>query len=65
MLVDNIRTAHSREAYEGPREILVGMAEPVRLPTARRPFGEAWMTTDRPSSTGSAISEPLPCHRSR
>jgi alpha-ketoglutarate-dependent taurine dioxygenase len=34
MLVDNIRTAHSREAYEGPREILVGMAEPVRLPGA-------------------------------
>jgi len=31
MLVDNIRTAHSREAYVGPREILVGMAEPVRL----------------------------------
>jgi alpha-ketoglutarate-dependent taurine dioxygenase len=34
MLVDNIRTAHSREAYEGPREILVGMAEPVRLSEA-------------------------------
>jgi alpha-ketoglutarate-dependent taurine dioxygenase len=31
MLVDNVRTAHSREAYEGPREILVGMADPVRL----------------------------------
>ena len=31
MLVDNIRTAHSREAYEGPREILVGMADPVGL----------------------------------
>lgn len=31
MLVDNLRTAHSREAYEGPREILVGMADPVRL----------------------------------
>jgi alpha-ketoglutarate-dependent taurine dioxygenase len=31
MLVDNIRTAHSREAYEGSREILVGMAEPVSL----------------------------------
>ena len=31
MLVDNIRTAHSREPYVGPREILVGMAEPVRL----------------------------------
>ena len=30
MLVDNIRTAHSREAYEGPREVLVGMADPVR-----------------------------------
>jgi alpha-ketoglutarate-dependent taurine dioxygenase len=34
MLVDNIRTAHSREAYEGSREILVGMAEPVRLSDA-------------------------------
>jgi alpha-ketoglutarate-dependent taurine dioxygenase len=31
MVVDNIRTAHSREAYEGPREVLVGMADPVRL----------------------------------
>jgi alpha-ketoglutarate-dependent taurine dioxygenase len=31
MLVDNIRTAHSREAYQGPREILVGMADAVRL----------------------------------
>ncbi|MET8452979.1 TauD/TfdA family dioxygenase [Streptomyces sp. NPDC005209] len=32
MLVDNIRTAHSREAYAGEREVLVGMAEPRRLP---------------------------------
>lgn len=31
MLVDNIRTAHCRDPYEGPREVLVGMAEPVRL----------------------------------
>ncbi|MFF3256192.1 TauD/TfdA family dioxygenase [Actinacidiphila glaucinigra] len=31
MLVDNIRTAHSREAYEGSREVLVGMADAVRL----------------------------------
>jgi alpha-ketoglutarate-dependent taurine dioxygenase len=31
MLVDNVRMAHSREAYEGPREILVGMAEPRRV----------------------------------
>jgi len=30
MLVDNIRSAHSREAYIGPREVYVGMAEPVR-----------------------------------
>jgi alpha-ketoglutarate-dependent taurine dioxygenase len=31
MLVDNIRLAHSREAYEGQREILVGLADAVRL----------------------------------
>ncbi|OEJ43607.1 hypothetical protein AR457_05370 [Streptomyces agglomeratus] len=31
MMVDNVRTAHSREPYEGPREVLVGMADPVRL----------------------------------
>lgn len=31
MLVDNIRSAHSREPYEGPREVVVGMADPVRL----------------------------------
>ncbi|MFD7131984.1 TauD/TfdA family dioxygenase [Streptomyces sp. NPDC059894] len=30
MLVDNIRTAHSREPYEGPRDVLVAMADPVR-----------------------------------
>ena len=29
LLVDNIRTAHSREPYTGPREVLVGMAGPV------------------------------------
>lgn len=32
MVVDNIRTAHSREPFTGPREVLVGMADPVRLP---------------------------------
>ena len=31
LLVDNIRTAHAREAYEGPREIVVGLADPVQL----------------------------------
>ncbi|MFC4002418.1 TauD/TfdA family dioxygenase [Prauserella oleivorans] len=30
LLVDNIHTAHSREPYTGPREVLVGMADPVR-----------------------------------
>jgi len=31
MLLDNIRTAHSREAFEGPRKVLVGMADSVHL----------------------------------
>jgi alpha-ketoglutarate-dependent taurine dioxygenase len=29
MLVDNIRTAHSREPFEGAREVLVAMTDPV------------------------------------
>ena len=28
LLIDNVRMAHSREAYQGQREILVGMADP-------------------------------------
>ena len=31
MLVDNVRTAHAREAFEGPREVVVAMADRVRL----------------------------------
>jgi alpha-ketoglutarate-dependent taurine dioxygenase len=31
MLVDNVRTAHSREPFVGPREVLVAMADAVRL----------------------------------
>ena len=31
LLVDNVRTAHSREPYEGAREVLAGLADPVRL----------------------------------
>ena len=31
LLVDNIRTAHAREPFEGPREVVVAMADPVRL----------------------------------
>lgn len=31
LLIDNIATAHDREAFVGPREVLVGMVDPVRL----------------------------------
>ncbi|MFF4322901.1 TauD/TfdA family dioxygenase [Streptomyces sp. NPDC001568] len=30
LLVDNLRTAHSREAFQGPREVIVAMGEPLR-----------------------------------
>jgi len=40
MLVDNVRTAHGRERFQGPREVLVAMADPARLsdcsPTSSR-----------------------------
>jgi alpha-ketoglutarate-dependent taurine dioxygenase len=31
LLVDNVRTAHGREPYAGPREVLVGLADQIRL----------------------------------
>ncbi len=31
LVVDNIRTAHGREPFEGPREIVVALADRVRL----------------------------------
>jgi alpha-ketoglutarate-dependent taurine dioxygenase len=31
LLVDNLRSAHSREAYEGPRDVRVGMTDPVHV----------------------------------
>lgn len=31
LLVDNVRTAHGREAFEGPRDIVVAMADAVRV----------------------------------
>ena len=31
MLVDNVRTAHGREPFEGSREVLVAMADPRKL----------------------------------
>ncbi|MGW7369963.1 TauD/TfdA family dioxygenase [Streptomyces sp. NPDC054841] len=40
MLLDNIRMAHSREPFEGPREVLVAMAGPLHL-AGQAPAGEA------------------------
>ncbi|HKE89399.1 MAG TPA: TauD/TfdA family dioxygenase [Gemmatimonadales bacterium] len=31
LLVDNIRTAHARDPFEGPREVLVALADPGRV----------------------------------
>ncbi|MCE0765482.1 TauD/TfdA family dioxygenase [Pseudonocardia kujensis] len=31
LLVDNVRCAHSREAYQGDRQVLVGLADSVKL----------------------------------
>ena len=32
LVVDNVRAAHSREPFTGPREVLVGLADALRLP---------------------------------
>ncbi len=37
LLVDNIRTAHGREPFDGRREIVVALADEVHRPTHRRP----------------------------
>ncbi len=39
MLVDNIATAHSREPFEGTREVLVALADPRRLDELAPDFG--------------------------
>lgn len=31
LLVDNVRTAHGREAFEGPRDVVVALADAVRV----------------------------------
>ena len=31
LVVDNIRTAHGREPFEGPREVVVALADVVRV----------------------------------
>ncbi|MFJ1647802.1 amino acid adenylation domain-containing protein [Streptomyces sp. NPDC088258] len=37
LVVDNLRMAHSREPFEGEREIVVVMGDPVRIPGHVRP----------------------------
>jgi len=37
MLVDNVRTAHARESFEGPREVFVPMAAAVHLAESSPP----------------------------
>ncbi|MCS0636860.1 TauD/TfdA family dioxygenase [Streptomyces sp. LP05-1] len=39
LLVDNVRTAHSREPYEGPRELVLAMADPVSPALSAPPAG--------------------------
>lgn len=39
LLVDNIRRAHSREPYEGAREVVVALADAVRVDGVERPPG--------------------------
>ena len=39
MLVDNVRTAHSREPFTGPRDVVVAMADRYDRPIPGRPLG--------------------------
>ncbi|MEU0370176.1 TauD/TfdA family dioxygenase [Streptomyces sp. NPDC006283] len=41
LIVDNIRTAHSREAFQGPRDVVVAMADPVRTKDCAPDSGRA------------------------
>ena len=45
VFVDNIRCAHSREPFEGPRQIVVALADPVQL-------ADLSPTIDVPTGTG-------------
>lgn len=40
LLVDNLRTAHAREPFQGPREVLVAMADAVRPADCSPTVGE-------------------------
>jgi hypothetical protein len=37
LVVDNLRMAHSREAYEGERDVVALFGDPTRLPGHARP----------------------------
>ena len=59
LLVDNIRTAHSREAYAGPREVLVGMADPVDLADCSPTIEVTAMTATAPPATEVPVVPPF------
>jgi alpha-ketoglutarate-dependent taurine dioxygenase len=40
LLVDNVRSAHGRDPFEGYREVLVALTDPVHLTDCSRPAGE-------------------------
>jgi alpha-ketoglutarate-dependent taurine dioxygenase len=39
LMIDNMLTAHGRNPYSGPREIIVGMSEPCSRETVQNPRG--------------------------
>ena len=62
MLVDNIRTAHSREPYEGPREVLVGDGRPG---APGRLLADDRGDADDRSTPPDVCRSRSPCRRSR
>jgi hypothetical protein len=43
LVVDNLRMAHSREPYEGAREIVALLGDPVRLSGHVLPLRTTWL----------------------
>jgi alpha-ketoglutarate-dependent taurine dioxygenase len=55
MLVDNVRTAHAREVFMGPREVVVGMADAVSLADCSPTIDVAGLYLGRDERNRSAI----------
>jgi uncharacterized protein YndB with AHSA1/START domain len=49
VLVDNIRTAHGREPYEGDRQVVVAMIDPVRVDELEGPTRAGSRTAQAPA----------------